>query len=75
MPLHRPNTDDAHPEVEEPPCRGRHGVEVRGIQPEVIHHPSPVACSEADRTLEEGEHLRMFILKRHPEDFTDIPGR
>ena len=49
-------------------CRGRHSVEIGGIQPEVIHHSGPVACTEADRTLEEGEHLRMFVLKRHPKD-------
>jgi len=73
MPLHRPDADDADPEIEEPSCRGRHGVEIWGIQPEVIHHSGLVAFTEADRTLEEGEHLRMFILKRHPEDFTDIP--
>ncbi len=56
-------------------CRteASHGVEIWGIQPEVIHHSGLVAFTEADRTLEEGEHLRMFILKRHPEDFTDIP--
>src|SRR5712691_13231246 len=75
MPLHRPDADDAHPEIEEPSCRGRHGGEIWGIQPEVIHHSSRVACTEANRTLEEGEHLRMFILTWHPKDLTDIPRR
>ncbi len=62
MPLHRPDADDADPEIEEPSCRGCHGVEIWGIQPEVIHHSGRVAFTEADRTLEEDEHLRMFIF-------------
>ena len=69
MPLDRPDADNTDPEVEKPSCRGRHRSKIGGIQAEVIHHPGLVAFPKADGPLDEGEHLRMVIVKWHPEDF------